>query len=116
MNSEPAAGVRKRLLRTVASQDLTIWQNEVSINDFSDPRLSGQMAWVAYLRNDLIWRARPAGHLAWIQTNQYAPPVATRPISLCLPDPITYPHTPWGRRHRAASIGRGVSIRHWAGW
>ncbi len=68
MSSERAAGVRQRVLRTVASQDLTIWQNEVSMNDFSDPRLSAQLAWVLYLRDDLIWRVRlyftgiPAGH------------------------------------------------------
>jgi RNA polymerase sigma factor (sigma-70 family) len=58
MITERAAGLRQRLLRTVASQDLTVWQNEISMSDFSDPRLSGQLVWVMYLRGDMIWRAR----------------------------------------------------------
>jgi hypothetical protein len=68
MKVERASGVRQRLLRTVASRGLTIWQNEVSMHDFTDQRLSGQLAWVLYLRGDLIWRVRmyftglPAGH------------------------------------------------------
>jgi RNA polymerase sigma factor (sigma-70 family) len=58
MSGEQEAGVRQRVLRTVASQNLTIWQNEVSMNGFSDSRQSAQLAWVLYLRHDLIWRVR----------------------------------------------------------
>jgi hypothetical protein len=58
MAGEQEAGVRQRVLRTVASQDLTVWQNEVSMNGFSDSRQSAQLAWVLYHRDDLIWRVR----------------------------------------------------------
>jgi RNA polymerase sigma factor (sigma-70 family) len=68
MYSERATGIRQRLERTIASQDLTIWQNEASMNDFSDSRQSAQITWVLYHRSNLIWRVSlyftgfPAGH------------------------------------------------------
>jgi hypothetical protein len=68
MYSERATGIRQRLERTIASQNLTIWQNEASLNDFSDPRQSAQITWVLYHRRNLVSRVSlyftgfPAGH------------------------------------------------------
>jgi hypothetical protein len=58
MNAEIEAGIRQRVVRTVASQNLIVWQNEVRMTDFADPQMSAQCDWVIYLRDDRVWQAR----------------------------------------------------------
>jgi RNA polymerase sigma factor (sigma-70 family) len=58
MYSEISAGIRQRVVRTIASQNLIVWQNEVWMNDFADPRMAAQYDWVIYLRDDRVWQAR----------------------------------------------------------
>jgi RNA polymerase sigma factor (sigma-70 family) len=58
MYGEIEAGIRQRVMRTIASQNLIIWQNQVWMSDFADPQLPAQYDWVIYLRDDRVWQAR----------------------------------------------------------
>jgi hypothetical protein len=58
MYGEIEAGIRQRVVQTIASQNLIVWQNEVWMSDLDDPQLRAQYDWVIYLRDDRVWQAR----------------------------------------------------------